>query len=432
MQTGRGFDDANWTALGSGMNDQVYALAVSGSNVYAGGKFTMAGGVSVGCVARWDGKSWSALGSGLNGYVYSLAVSGTNLYVGGSFSTAGGSSAHNVAKWNGTAWSALGSGIGESPFYSGQVMALAVAGTNLYVGGSFGHAGFATAYNIARWDGITWSALSAGTSGNAPSPTVYALATSGSNVYVGGDFITAGGFPANHIARWDGSLWHNLGEGMSGANSCSVYSLAVAGTNLYAVGLFPNAGASTNANTDVARWNGSSWSPLGLGVYAGTNYYPSVHAAAVYGNDLIIGGDFTKAGGSGTNRNAASRIARWNGVAWSGLGSGMNTNVQALAISGNDLYVGGKFTTAGGKSAAYVARADLRELPALALTPSEAGLTLSWPVKDTADFVLETASNLAVGTYWSLSSDGVMDDGTNKFVSLPATNGTQFFRLRRP
>ena len=43
--------------------------------------------------------------------VYALAVSGTDLYAGGCFTTAGGSAANYIAKWNGSAWSALGSGM---------------------------------------------------------------------------------------------------------------------------------------------------------------------------------------------------------------------------------------------------------------------------------------------------------------------------------
>ena len=46
----------------------------------------------------------------MNGFVYALAVSGTNLYAGGSFSTAGGVPANFIAKWDGSTWSALGSG----------------------------------------------------------------------------------------------------------------------------------------------------------------------------------------------------------------------------------------------------------------------------------------------------------------------------------
>ena len=46
-------------------------------------------------IARWDGSSWSALGSGVNGYVTALAMLGNDLFVGGGFTTAGGIAATN-------------------------------------------------------------------------------------------------------------------------------------------------------------------------------------------------------------------------------------------------------------------------------------------------------------------------------------------------
>jgi hypothetical protein len=68
--------------------------------------------------------------------------------------------------------------------------------------------------------------------------------------------------------------------------------------------------------------------------------------------DLIAGGDFTTAGGV-----PANRIARWNGSAWSALGSGMNSDVYALTtLPSGDLIAGGGFTTAGGVVAPYIAR----------------------------------------------------------------------------
>ena len=42
-----------WTALGSGMNQAVWPLAVMGGELYAGGQFTTAGGVSANHVAKW-------------------------------------------------------------------------------------------------------------------------------------------------------------------------------------------------------------------------------------------------------------------------------------------------------------------------------------------------------------------------------------------
>jgi hypothetical protein len=68
---------------------------------------------------------------GFNGYVRSLAVSGTNVYVGGYFSKAGSTymTAKMIAKWNGISWSALGSG------FDNTVLAIAVSGNDLYAGG---------------------------------------------------------------------------------------------------------------------------------------------------------------------------------------------------------------------------------------------------------------------------------------------------------
>ena len=78
----------------------MYALAVSGSNLYAGGDFTTAGSNAANYIAQWNGSSWSPLGSGMNSGVFALAVSGGTLYVGGDFTTAGGNVAADTAEAN--------------------------------------------------------------------------------------------------------------------------------------------------------------------------------------------------------------------------------------------------------------------------------------------------------------------------------------------
>jgi Rax2 C-terminal beta propeller domain/Secretion system C-terminal sorting domain/Bacterial Ig domain len=336
------WDGTSWSALGTGMNNNVYAIAISGGMVYAGGTFTSAGGVPVNYIAKWDGTNWSALGSGLRsvqyGYVGAIAVSGSDVYIGGGvFDTAGGVRLYGIAKWNGANWSALGNGIGSN------VDAIAVRGNEVYAGGRFTGAGGIVANRIAKWDGTSWSALGSGLNNS-----VNTIAVNDNAVYAAGAFNTAGGVLANCIAKWDGANWSGLHASNQNGVTQSVYAIAASGSEVYAGGWFTTAGA-TPANY-IAKWNGANWSALGSGM---GGWGGIASALAVSGSEVYAGGPFTTAGGM-----AANRIAKWNGTSWSALGTGMNNQVTAIALNGNQVYVGGQFTTAGGGPANYIAKWD--------------------------------------------------------------------------
>jgi hypothetical protein len=104
---------------------------------------------------------------------------------------------HNLAKWDGTNWSAVGGGVAfvDSFFVSCEtVRALVFRDGKLYVGGYFNIVGGEyiedAVANIASWDGTNWCTYNGGV-GNSAQSSVDAIALSGTNLYVGGRFSTA-------------------------------------------------------------------------------------------------------------------------------------------------------------------------------------------------------------------------------------------------
>ena len=82
----------------------------------------------------------------------------------------------------------------------------------------------------------------------------------------------------------------------------------------------------------VAHWDGAGWRRMGDGLDA------AVHAIAIVGDDVYVGGEFTAADGA----VEASRLARWDGTAWSPVDGGVSdsrpgslASVRALASDGD-------------------------------------------------------------------------------------------------
>jgi hypothetical protein len=429
------WDGTAWSALGSGMGGTVRALTVfddgTGPALYVGGDFFGAGGVSA--IGRWDGTSWSALGSGMSSTVRALTVfddgTGPALYAGGRFSTAGSVSANRIAKWDGAAWGPLGPGMMGCGGFScfPVVSALTVfddgAGPALYAGGSFTFAGGVEANAIAKWDGTEWGPLGGGMR-NSGGGTSRALAVfddgNGPAVHAGGSFTAAGDVAANYIAKWDGAEWSPLGGGISGGGIwfAQVDALIVfddgSGPALYAGGAFTTAGG-VSAN-HIAKWDGTAWSPLGTGMTS------PVSALTVFddgtGPALYAGGFFTTAGGV-----EANRIARWDGTSWSALGSGVNNPVSALTVfddgTGPALYAGGGFGTAGGVSAIGIARWNGTEWSALGSGVSNAVLALTVFDDGTGPALY------AAGYFWTV-------DGLTLFAKWDGTSWSQFGSSQPP
>jgi hypothetical protein len=202
----------------------------------------------------WNGYNWYNLGSGVNpnGTVNAIAVSGNNVYIGGTFTNASGVTANRVAMWDGGTWNSLGTGSANG--VNGTVLAIAVNGSDVYVGGTFTNAGTTVVRGIAHWDGANWSGLGSGATGTSAAE-VRGLAFGGDGkLYCCGRFTNISGISASSIARWDGTRWEALGSGFF-ADSAVVRGtdLAIRGNDVYAVGTFDGAGLTDSSG--IARWN---------------------------------------------------------------------------------------------------------------------------------------------------------------------------------
>jgi hypothetical protein len=400
------WDGAGWRPLGAGIvagsgGYGVNTLALMPDrSLVAGGTFSLAGGLPVKNIACWDGQAWSALDAGTVGHaagdnwgpgvLSSAVLPGGDLVIGGSFAGAGEVAAANVARWDGAAWSALARGTGD------RVRAqLLLPDERLVAGGNFRSIQGVEAVGVAVWDGAHWSPMGDGIDGHvyqlvrAPDGDILAAVTTdyaggkvfrwngsqwsavttaisgyvftvavlpGGDLAVGGQFIAAPGvLVADSIARWDGSAWHAMGQGVTVSSEylAEVFSMVVLpGGDLVVGGLFNQAGGAPAFL--IARWNGSAWSPWGSADALQGSYVRTL--LPLPGGDLLATGVLTSASGM-----PANNIARWHGSSWSILGAGTDGDTITAAVTGGDLVVGGLFQHAGGAPAASIARWDGEE-----------------------------------------------------------------------
>jgi hypothetical protein len=233
-----------WDHVGNGgspgtgsLDGNVYALHADGTDLYVGGMFTHAGGVAAEHIAKWNGSAWSGFAP-LNGDVHAIAVAGGKLFVGGVFTNAGGDgNADFLAVWNGSAWAPFCNATG--PAFNGSVLALQVIGNTLYVGGAFQNgAGIAAADYLLACDLTTGASSSTVAHDGDLGGAVYALTADNSGtLYAGGTFSDlAGNRAIDYVGAYRGGAWQAMGSGPSaggGPTDGYVRALASDGTNVY-------------------------------------------------------------------------------------------------------------------------------------------------------------------------------------------------------
>ncbi len=399
-----------WRADASG---EVTRLALSGTTLYAAGRFTdVSGQVRPGLAAldsvTAEVKAWNPQFSGT---VAALAASDTTVFVGGSFTSIGSESRNNAAAFDGV----TGVVKGWNPNLGNSVRSIVLAEATAYVGGDFALQGGQYRDNLAAVDVQTgrvvdWSAGVGRTLDDTNRARVEALATFGSNIYVGGSFTLANGTGRTNLAAVDLSTGQLLpwNAGTEVTNS-EIWGLAVWRNSLAVGGTFKQIGTESRAylgSVDLATGAVSDWTPnpsdavwtltaSGDTLYAGgsfravagearsgiaafdantggvTDWDPSCsgHVYAIQASDqaVYVGGQFTTIGAEFRTNFAA--VGRTDGVALTNWNLPANARVLSLNLSGDTLYVGGDFSTIAGQPRSRLAQISVTNSQPTLWTP---------------------------------------------------------------
>ncbi len=301
-----------------------------------------------------------------NGTVYSTALSedGGLLYIAGSFTRVGRRTGSFVPVDSATG------AVAPKSVVDGSVYAQVPDGAGgWYLGGSFTRVNGSTQKHLVRLrpDGSVDPTFTP-----MPSDAVNAVALSGNTLFVGGNFVQIGGVDVPYLAALDATTGtpRNWSVAVDGA----VAKLAISGNSLYFGGYFLTVnGQSRNylAAVDTTTAGLTPWDPNpddGQGI-------PAINSLVVSGTTVLVGGTFRTIGGA--SRTAVAALDGITGAvtAWDAQIGAANsiTAVRAIAIDGSTVYIGGKFTSAGGQPRMAVAAVDLATGLALPWNP-----TLAW------------------------------------------------------
>lgn len=363
-------------------NGAVYALIPDGNGGwFAGGSFTIVGGVSKSYVAHIKSNNTvdNAFAANCNNTVRALYKLGSKLYIGGSFSTVNGttrlyaaavsattgalSSAWNpnpnstvntisaafgtdTTLWLGGYFTTINSSLDRpylakvdtknGTFVNGSVSAdyivnkIATRGDTVVVAGDFSTLGLRTDYLAS----ITEGSKAADQGMPYTNGAIRCIISDGNGGwYVGGSFYQIGGINKSYIAhvKADKSVDNNF---TANCNS-TVYSIVKDGTKLYLGGAFTSVNSTPRSYlAEVSASTGgivTTWAPTANN---------QVNTLALKDSVIVAGGYFTTINGQNALRLGV--IKKTDGTVMGGY-PGYNNVVQKVSVLGDSIITGGNY-----------------------------------------------------------------------------------------
>jgi len=363
--------NAQWIANpGGGTDARVTALQSAGADeLYVGGDFQTAGGLSSSRVAKFWNGAWASMpafnilpGNGTT--TMSLRANGDLLV---------GSAKGYISEWSEAtqAWTGRGNA------WNGTVAANAVieaTGGDILAGGTDTLTTFPPLSALRRWSGIWYSVTGDAVGSAGVTGTVRCMAPSPISLAANGNGVVVGGAGLSFSTMASGAVISNMAF-YSGTNLVDFFPTAagVAPPPGIVEALFTTAngdlisshvvGTLSTSPRQVVRWSVvgnsyTSWTDLTL---AGGADGAVRDITELPNGDIVVVGDFQNIGGV-----AAPSVARLTGSAWSSMSPAAAGSVEAVAFDPiQGMFIGGSYSMLGAASASNVSQMPIAVPPSV-------------------------------------------------------------------
>ncbi len=305
-------------------------------------------------VCRWNGTRWDSLAGGINthdilnttpsGAVLScIPYNGQTLF-GGYFHSIGNVNANGIALWDGIKWDSLPKRafkFEKNTIVSGFLKKNGL----LYIHGTFDTIAGQPANGLATWDGVNYNPIPLPISSSFQG--ILDMVNFQNDLYItGGRFNIGASSNVRDVLKFNGSSWISTTAGGLLGSFSSIADLEIYNNELYACGHFTK--SDGNVANHIMKWDGSQWNDIG---FEDQPYFIAINKMQVYDNKLWVFGSFDKAAGY-----FASKVAVYDGANWCGLKDTLDNNLGTATVYKDTIYIGGGFWTVNSDSISYLAK----------------------------------------------------------------------------
>jgi hypothetical protein len=332
---------------------QIFSIRITGTRIYIGGNFSTINSQNRSMIAAFDRSSgdllsWAPVVQSPFASIRAIRtidVSNGYVYIGGLFDTVDGQPRDRLARIP----EELGNGTPDTwaPNPNGTVYSLRVHENTVYFVGEFRQVYNQDRYRMASVSTVSNTLLPWSPKANS---SVYSMAIRVADgvIYTGGHFTSVGGVIRKnlaelHIENGTPTLWNP-------SSDQRVEKLVLSGSTLYAIGSFSSISGVLRpgiAAIDIHTGQAKAFSPTPSGSYLDIK---------MTNEGLLLAGGFNQVNGQSRSNLALVDPETGQLLDWA---PNVNSTIQAMSVRDSIVYIGGIFSSVNGEARSRVAAVHL-------------------------------------------------------------------------